>query len=260
MFIAAASLASDPGKVDLVAAASPAATATKTSSAAALATTKPGDASRYFVPGAARTYSTPVPTPTPTPTPPPGSCGDLLIHISKTIGISGNCIPANLQEVPQQYSYLLEDPVLLLRSDALSALVEMLDVATGNGLYIVVRSAYRNYQHQAYLFDYWVNLLGYEEALRTSAPPGHSEHQLGTAVDLTSYTNSYGLDGFEQTAEGQWLAQYSYLFGFVLSYPPGTEHVTGYAYEPWHFRYIGHKDAKAMHDRGLTLHDYTAQR
>lgn len=250
MVVAAAVFAADTAPVHQAAAAT----------APALATTKPLDASRYYVPGVARTYSTPVPPPTPTPTPPPGSCGDLLIHLSKTTGISGNCVPPDVQSIPRQYSYIVDDPDLRVRTEALAALLEMIEDAQDNGLYIVVRSAYRSYHFQAALFEYWVEQLGYDEAWRVSAPPGHSEHQLGTAVDLTSYTNNYDLEGFEATPEGKWLAQYSYLYGFVLSYPPGTEHITGYMYEPWHFRYIGREHAKALRDSGLTLHDYTAQR
>lgn len=191
-------------------------------------------------------------------TPPPvqPSCIDLLAPVDKTRSLAPGCVPPDLVALPWDVTYLLEDPVLYLRQEAAASFVEMVQAAEGNGLYIVARSAYRSYQHQAEVFAYWVSLFGIAEAERTSARAGHSEHQLGTAVDVTSYANGYGFEGFDETAEGEWVARYAYLFGFIVSYPEGKEDRTGYAYEPWHLRYIGRANAAAVVASGLTLREY----
>lgn len=214
----------------------------------------PRVAFKAYVPQASRVMAPVTPTPTG-----PLSCADMLAPVDKQRGLSSDCVPPNLVELPNRISFLLEDPVLYLRAEAATSLLEMFEVAEGNGLYMVVRSAYRGYWHQAEVFDYWRWLLGEAEAERTSARPGHSEHQLGTAVDVTSASNGYDFDGFQHTAEGKWVAQYAYLFGFVISYPEGKENVTGYTFEPWHLRYIGRANAKAFHESGLTLREWLAR-
>ncbi len=208
---------------------------------------------RVFAPGSARVVASP------TPPPPIPSCADLLAPVDKVRALGPGCVPPGLVALPYEISYLLEDPVLYLRQDAAASLLELIDAAEGNGLYIVVRSAYRGYEHQAALFAYWRDLLGEFEAERTSARAGHSEHQLGTAVDITSYTNDYGFEGFEVTLEGQWVAAHAHLFGFVISYPAGMEHRTGYVYEPWHLRYIGRANAAAVRASGMTLREWLAR-
>lgn len=128
----------------------------------------------------------------------------------------------------------------MLRQEALAQLQAMDAAARGAGIDIIVASAYRSYQQQAQLYQYYVDQNGEAAANRFSAKPGHSEHQLGTTVDLTSASSSYQLtDGYGGTPEGKWVAQNAYRFGFVMSYPEGKEAITGYVYEPWHFRYVG---------------------
>lgn len=208
---------------------------------------------RYVAAGLARIVA-PVTPPTAQP-----SCTDLLAPVDKIRSLAPGCVPPGLVALPWEVSYLLEDPVLYLRQEAATSFLEMVRAAEGNGLYIVARSAYRSYEHQAEVFAYWASLFGEEEAERTSARPGHSEHQLGTAVDVTSYANGFGFDGFDETAEGRWIANYAYLYGFIVSYPAGKEDRTGYAYEPWHLRYIGRANAAAVVASGLTLREYLAR-
>lgn len=85
---------------------------------------------------------------------------------------------------------------------------------------------------------------GQEAADRFSAKPGASEHQSGLAMDITSADVDYQLTtDFINHESGQWLANHAHEFGFVLRYPEGKEHITGYQYEPWHYRYFGEKVA-----------------
>jgi zinc D-Ala-D-Ala carboxypeptidase len=133
----------------------------------------------------------------------------------------------------------------------------MLSDAFDAGHDVYVRSAYRSYAEQERTFAYWLSALGEAEARRVSAEPGHSEHQLGTAADLTSADTGYDLnEAFGETSAGRWLAENAYRYGFALSYPAGAEGVTGYAYEPWHYRYIGPDQAAAWRSSGLTLVEY----
>jgi D-alanyl-D-alanine carboxypeptidase len=90
-----------------------------------------------------------------------------------------------------------------------------------------------------------------------SARPGHSEHQLGTTADISNADVGYRLtEEFGETPAGRWLAENAWRYGFVLSYPEGAEAVTGYKYEPWHFRWVGEAAAAAVRDSGLTLHEW----
>lgn len=125
-----------------------------------------------------------------------------------------------------------------------------------------VQSAYRSYSYQETTFAYWVAQDGLEAALKTSARPGHSEHQLGTALDFRSAGGdpAWELADWRETPEGAWLAENAARFGFVMSYPKGKEAVTCYSYEPWHYRYVGRGVAAEVEASGLTLREWLWQR
>jgi D-alanyl-D-alanine carboxypeptidase len=129
-----------------------------------------------------------------------------------------------------------------LRKPAAAAMKTMCDAARAAGVTLTVSSAYRSYEYQKNLFARNVAEMGQPEALRVSAPPGASQHQLGTAADFGSIT-----DEFAGTAAGRWVAANAGRYGFSLSFPRGMEPVTGYLWESWHFRYIG-KDAAALQE------------
>ena len=122
---------------------------------------------------------------------------------------------------------------LSLRSPLMPDLLAMVDDAAADGVTLDISSSYRSYTYQEWLFQYWVEELGLEEAERVSARPGSSQHQLGTTVDFGSVTAA-----FADHPAGIWLAENAWRYGFSLSYPDGYEALTGYAYEPWHYRWI----------------------
>jgi D-alanyl-D-alanine carboxypeptidase len=197
-------------------------------------------------------------TGTAAPTAPPSGDVSLLQLVDKQSALPAGYIPPNLTAIPAG-NLVPGQGGLQLRSVALDALLSMLDSAAGDGQDIRVSSAYRSYDTQVATFQYWVDQLGYDEAIRVSAMPGHSEHQLGTTVDLASSEVSWALtEGFGNTAAGQWLMNHAYEYGFALSYPEGKEGVTGYAYEPWHWRYIGEDAAANWHASGQTLNQFLA--
>lgn len=134
--------------------------------------------------------------------------------------------------------------------DAMSAL-EKMRASSGYKMPIVLGGGYRSYEYQKQVFAKWCGIDGEEVASTYSARPGHSEHQSGLAIDITSLSQSYG-----QTAEGKWVAENCYKYGFILRYPKGKDNITGYMYEPWHMRWLGKSTAKLVYDSGLTLEEF----
>ena len=135
--------------------------------------------------------------------------------------------------------------------------LEKLVAAAGNaGVTIYVGSGYRSYATQASLFASNVRQHGEAKANRFSSRPGHSEHQSGLAVDFGGIDRACWVeDCFEQTTASKWLAAHAHEYGFILRYPKGKEKITGYQYEPWHFRYVGRELAGALHQSGLTMEE-----
>jgi len=145
-----------------------------------------------------------------------------------------------------------------IRAIALQDLRAMVDAGTSDGARLAVQSAYRSYRGQVLTFDGWVGQVGYGEALKTSARPGHSEHQLGTAIDFRTVggASPWTYADWATTTEGAWLAANAWTFGWVMSYPQGMSAVSCYGYEPWHYRYVGRATAAAVHDAGVASREW----
>jgi LAS superfamily LD-carboxypeptidase LdcB len=118
------------------------------------------------------------------------------------------------------------------------ALRDLIIAAKGAGHRLRIQSAFRSYNDQARVF-------ATTREIGRAARPGHSEHQLGTAVDLRLPT----------TAAIDWLAENAPEFGFVRSYPPGKQRVTGYRPEPWHLRFVGRELAAEVHKQNWSLEE-----
>ena len=189
---------------------------------------------------------------------PPIAVVTILSPVDKDHALSSTYVPPTLASIPG--AYMAPGFTGQLRQETVDALVRMLDDAGATGHDVRTSSAYRSYATQESTFNYWVGALGYDAAVKVSAIAGHSEHQLGTTADLSSPAVGWGLnESFGATPEGQWLAANAPDYGFVLSYPAGSEAITGYSYEPWHFRYIGDAEAQAWKASGLTLNQYLLQ-
>lgn len=128
---------------------------------------------------------------------------------------------------------------LSLSASVMPDLLAMDQAAKNRGLRLVYSSSFRSYEYQKEVYARHVAQMGEEEASRVSAGPGTSQHQLGTTVDFGSIT-----DAFAATPEGKWLDDHAWEYGFSLSYPAGYEEETGYAWESWHYRYIGRPAAR----------------
>jgi D-alanyl-D-alanine carboxypeptidase len=141
-----------------------------------------------------------------------------------------------------------------LRSDIGTPLKNMFVAASSAGHDLMIGSGYRSAAMQKVYFDNLTASVGEVAANQAIAYPGQSEHQTGLALDISTLSkNCYLDDCFATTADGLWLANNSYKYGFILRYPKGSESITGYEYEPWHFRYVGVDLATALHESNLTL-------
>ncbi|WP_249295646.1 M15 family metallopeptidase [Agrococcus sp. Marseille-Q4369] len=139
---------------------------------------------------------------------------------------------------------------------ALAAMSHVMRAEIGEGTFVF--SSYRGYERQAELYSGYVARYGQAEADTTSARPGHSEHQTGLAIDVSGTGGACRLATcFGDTAAGRWLAEHAWQHGFVVRYPRGLEHITGYEWEPWHLRYVGVEVSTAMHESGAaTLEEH----
>lgn len=138
----------------------------------------------------------------------------------------------------------------LVRNKIIPDLAALAAAARKAGKPLAVRSAYRSYDTQVAVFDSWVKRSGYAQALRFSARPGHSEHQLGTTVDFSTAPGAPLSSSFGESPAGKWLARNGWEYGFVMSYPKGQRRISCYGYEPWHWRHIGRDLARRIHESG----------
>ncbi len=137
--------------------------------------------------------------------------------------------------LPQEYTPndLIGEGKAKIRQETFDAFENMAQAAKEDGIDLWILSGFRSYERQAYLFNRSVHTKGPEHANNFVARPGESQHQLGTAVDINSVESS-----FVNTKEYAWLKKNAATFGFSLSFPEGQQEKTGYAFEPWHYRYI----------------------
>jgi D-alanyl-D-alanine carboxypeptidase len=160
------------------------------------------------------------------------SAGELLQLVDKRHGLAADYEPADLVSL-NDYKLRVSRNDLRLRQAIMDAVLAMDQAARADGITLVFSSAYRSYTYQSGLFTRYAGQYGEAQADRFSARPGHSQHQLGTAIDFGSID-----DTFAETAAGKWMADNAWRFGFSLSYPQGMEELTGYIWESWHFRYV----------------------
>lgn len=205
-------------------------------------------------------------SPSVTPPPPASATGapapavrynaDLHMIVDKQRALADGYSPPGLQAIPAAW-HAEGASGQQLRGDVIEAMRPMIAAAAAEGVSLRIESAYRSYSEQARTFAYWVSVKGEAQARRESAVPGHSEHQLGTTADFSDPSNGWELvESFAVSPSGRWLAANAYRFGFAMSYPPGGEPITGYIYEPWHFRYIGVAAAQEWRASGKTLIEY----
>ena len=138
-----------------------------------------------------------------------------------------------------------------LRALIIPDTLALVEAARADGLRLVVSSGYRSSAAQASTYRYWVGVRGQEAADRVSARPGHSQHQLGTAIDF----NFGALGGFATSPAGLWLWDHAHEYGFVFPYTVASVAQSGYIFEPWHVRWVGRELAQLMRDQDYQSSD-----
>ena len=174
----------------------------------------------------------------------------LMVLVNKLNRLQSNYVPHDLEQISLNYATNNK----FLRKEAKENFEKLSSDAKKIGYSIIAVSAYRDYDYQENLFNNYVKEKGETYALKCSAKAGHSEHQTGLSVDVMGSNNDY--DQFEKSKEFDWMKNNSYKYGFILRYPKGKEYITGFKYEPWHYRYVGKDIASIIYTEGITLEEY----
>ena len=189
----------------------------------------------------------------------PEECADVNSYqylVNKKTGeLSADFVPGDLVDPENVES---TGGVITLRTEPAGKLEEMVKAAKDAGINLYVTTAYRSYKEQELEYSS-VAALGEAAASASCEKAGFSEHQLGLAVDLTDNADVTKPDSsFAETEAGKWLKEHAHEYGFILRYPEGKEKITGYNFTPWHYRYVGIDEAKAMHDKdpNMTMEEY----
>ena len=183
------------------------------------------------------------------------SLGGTLFLVNRDYMISSDYVPNDLVTPAVKRG----GSGIRMRKEAAEALEKLFAAAKEEHNYTLLAvSGYRSYQSQSNIMSRRVKSIGKEKARLLVADPGSSEHQLGLAMDL-GCKRSTGLTGsFGKTPEGQWVAENCYRFGFILRYKAEWTETTGYAYEPWHIRYVGVEHAMRIKELDIPFEEYVA--
>jgi D-alanyl-D-alanine carboxypeptidase len=204
-------------------------------------------------------------TTTTVPDPPPCAEGDVLVAedpdaawativVDTERALPSSYVPDDLENISQAGFEFT--PGMALRGLVMADLRAMREAAAANGTPIGLLATFRTHAQQTDLYARRTEELGSSEAGSRVARPGHSEHQLGTTIDVTTEGAADVDQSWAASPTGQWIASNAHQFGFLLSYPSGAEERTCYDFEPWHLRYVGRELAAAVIDSGLTLREH----
>ena len=174
---------------------------------------------------------------------------DYITIVNRKNKLRNNYVPKDLVRLDNTYS----SKEIYLRKKAKDSFDKMVKDAKDKNLTLIAVSGYRSYNYQKTLFNNYVKEKGYEYANMCCAKAGHSEHQTGLAVDIADSSLDY--DNFNLTKEFNWVKNNAYKYGFILRYPKDKIAITGYKYEPWHYRYVGIDLAKHLYENNLVLEE-----
>ena len=182
---------------------------------------------------------------------------DIEIDTIDNLVIVNKYYKLNKDYVPETYKlsskYAINERQFLTK-EAKEAFEKMCDAAREEKINLYSGSGYRSYSYQNTLYNNRVKSDGLEYANQTAAKAGYSEHQTGLAIDITKNKRPDYLDSND--IEFKWLMENAHKYGFILRYPEGKEHITGYSYEPWHFRYITVEIASILKEKNITYEEY----
>lgn len=183
---------------------------------------------------------------------------DVLVNKENMLSI--DYIPKNMYIVDNNENnfrnYLIDNIKPMLRIEVKPYIEKLIYDANNNGINIIVDSAFRSGNYQQMILDKLISEKG-NEAYKLIALPGASEHQTGLAVDFAIYENGiYNDDIKEDDKEAIWLKDNAWKYGFILRYPKGKEDITGFNFEPWHYRFVGLELALELYQTNQTLEEY----
>lgn len=174
---------------------------------------------------------------------------DMLVNKHRLL--DSDFVPDDLVNIDSKYAS--SDDLECSRL-AYNAFIKMYNDASKEGYQLVINSAYRSYEDQEELKNYYLKEYGENYVNKYVALPGSSEHQTGLAFDIGSRNNNV----FASSSEYQWMLDNAYKYGFILRFTKPFEFITGFRSEPWHFRYVGEKIAKEIHEDEMSLEEYYA--
>lgn len=181
----------------------------------------------------------------------------ITMLVNREYSLQRDYIPENMVVPNVLFNITNYDERKLMRPEAAEALEKLFAAARADGYNLCGISAYRSYDRQYKIFIDNIVKTGKKHTLKYSAVPGTSEHQTGLAIDVSSVDLEYKLiTTFASTPEGIWLADNAHHFGYIIRYPLDKTDITGYAYEPWHIRYVGEGLATYLYENDLSLDEY----
>lgn len=188
--------------------------------------------------------------------PPEESCDSLKVLVGRKHALPPDYQPKDLVSLSARGVPTAGSDYHMIRRVAAEPLGELVSAAASDGEALIVLSAYRSYARQRQNFAHFTGVYG-EDAEEVSAPPGQSQHQLGTTVDFTNAEVNYQLlPTFGKTSASKWLEDNAWKHGFIITYPDNDEAGTGRQWEPWEYRFVGVETAKRVHESGLSLRKY----
>lgn len=172
---------------------------------------------------------------------------DVLVICNKYYALPGGFVPKDLVNV--------NGSNVKMTKVAAEKFELMAKASENDGVKIYPGSGYRSEDTQRSIYNRYVKTDGVKKADTYSARPGHSEHETGLAIDITTGNGRID-DSFIDTPQDKWLRENAYKYGFILRYPSDKVDITGYKYESWHYRYVGEDVAKIIYDNNLTYEEY----
>lgn len=169
--------------------------------------------------------------------------------VNKFHGLDDSFEPDNLVVVPEEHS---DGEKYYANKEAVNALIQMFESAKTEGLKMEVSSAYRSYDDQVELIEFYRKWYGDNYVNNYVARAGFSEHQTGLAFDIASASSKVFVD----SKEYEWMSENAYKYGFILRFYKKAEVITGYKSEPWHYRYVGKEIAKYIYEHNITFEEY----
>ena len=178
---------------------------------------------------------------------------NILININKYYKVNEDYEPSEITNINLQYAYANNK----LAKVANDAYIAMWNAAKESDLKLIVNTSYRTYKSQETMYENTKAASGTRAADNQVARPGHSDHQSGLSIDVFEI-NSQTMATFKDSPAYVWLKENAYKYGFIERYPEGKEYITGFTYEPWHWRYVGEEAAKKIQEENITFDEYYA--